>query len=115
VIRSERIYEHVDHVLPDPSAKRLNVIYVFIDALRPDHLGVYGYARNTSPNLDKLAARSSLFENAFTPAPNTFEALPKFTQGHTGTRIFVAGRRSWLAADTTRFCFLAVFQLCAVM
>ena len=66
---------------PDPSAKRLNVIYVFIDALRPDHLGAYGYARATSPNLDKLAARSSLFENAFTPAPNTFEALPKFTQG----------------------------------
>jgi hypothetical protein len=66
---------------PNPSAKRLNVIYVFIDALRADHLSAYGYARKTSPNLDKLAARSSLFENAFTPAPNTFEALPKFTQG----------------------------------
>jgi arylsulfatase A-like enzyme len=65
----------------NPSAKRLNVIYVFIDALRPDHLSAYGYGRKTSPNLDKLAARSSLFENAFTPAPNTFEALPKFTQG----------------------------------
>jgi arylsulfatase A-like enzyme len=69
------------HQRPDPSAQRLNVIYVFIDALRPDHLGAYGYFRNTSPNLDKLAARSSLFENAFTPAPNTFEALPKFMQG----------------------------------
>lgn len=57
------------------------MIYVFIDALRPDHLSAYGYARKTSPNLDKLAARSSLFENAYTPAPNTFEALPKFTQG----------------------------------
>lgn len=69
------------HQPPDPSAKRLNVIYVFIDALRPDHLSAYGYARKTSPNLDKLAARSSRFENAYTPAPNTFEALPKFTQG----------------------------------
>jgi arylsulfatase A-like enzyme len=66
---------------PDPSARRLNVIYVFIDALRADHLSAYGYARKTSPNLDRLAARSALFENAFTPAPNTFEALPKFTQG----------------------------------
>ena len=74
--------EHTSlHQPPDPSARRLNVIYVFIDALRPDHLGAYGYARKTSSNLDKLAARSSLFENAFTPAPNTFEALPKFTQG----------------------------------
>jgi len=69
------------HQPPDTSAKRLNVIYVFIDACRADHLSAYGYARKTSPNLDKLAARSSLFENAYTPAPNTFEALPKFTQG----------------------------------
>ena len=69
------------HRPPDPSAKRLNVIYVFIDALRADHLSAYGYTRKTSPNLDKLASRSSIFENAFTPAPNTFEALPKFTQG----------------------------------
>jgi hypothetical protein len=65
----------------DASAKRLNVIYVFIDALRADHLSVYGYGRKTSPNLDKLAEKSSVFENAYTPAPNTFEALPKFTQG----------------------------------
>ena len=52
-----------------------------MDALRADHLSAYGYSRKTSPNLDKLAARSLLFENAHTPAPNTFEALPKFTQG----------------------------------
>lgn len=69
------------HEPPDASAKRLNVIYLFVDALRADHLSAYGYSRKTSPNLDKLAARSFLFENAFTPAPNTFEALPKFTQG----------------------------------
>jgi hypothetical protein len=67
-------------VAPQAGARRLNVIYVFIDALRPDHLGAYGYSKNTSPNLDKLAARGTVFENAFTPAPNTFEALPKFMQ-----------------------------------
>jgi arylsulfatase A-like enzyme len=70
------------HQAPDPTAKRFNVIYVFVDAMRADHLSAYGYTRKTSPNLDKLAARSSFFENAFTPAPNTFEALPKFTQGN---------------------------------
>jgi arylsulfatase A-like enzyme len=70
------------HQPPDPAAKRLNVIYVFVDALRADHLSAYGYHRKTSPNLDKLAANSCLFENAYTPAPNTFEALPKFTQGN---------------------------------
>ncbi|MBI1798126.1 MAG: sulfatase-like hydrolase/transferase, partial [Candidatus Eisenbacteria bacterium] len=70
------------HAAPNPKAKRLNVIYVFVDALRADHLGAYGYPRNTSPNFDKLAAKAQLFENGFTPAPNTFEALPKFTQGN---------------------------------
>lgn len=66
---------------PDPTARRLNIVYIFIDALRPDHLGAYGYSRNTSPNIDRLAARSSVFENAFTPAPDTYEAFPKFMQG----------------------------------
>jgi arylsulfatase A-like enzyme len=70
------------HAAPAKDAKRLNVIYVFVDALRADHLGAYGYARNTSPNLDKLATKAQLFENGFTPAPNTFEAMPKFTQGN---------------------------------
>jgi arylsulfatase A-like enzyme len=66
---------------PDANARRLNVVYVFIDAIRADHLGTYGYHRNTSPNMDRLAAKAQVFENGFTPAPNTFEALPKFTQG----------------------------------
>jgi arylsulfatase A-like enzyme len=66
------------HAAASPSARPLNVIYIFIDALRPDHLGAYGYTKKTSPNLDKLAGRGTVFENAYTPAPNTFEALPKF-------------------------------------
>lgn len=60
--------------------RRLNVVYIFIDALRADHLGTYGYSRAVSPKIDRLAARSTVFDNAFTPAPNTFEALPKFMQ-----------------------------------
>ncbi|HEX8186044.1 MAG TPA: sulfatase, partial [Blastocatellia bacterium] len=63
-----------------PPARRLNVIFFFIDTLRDDHLGAYGYARGTSPNIDKLAARSSVFENAYSPSPYTYEAAPKFMQ-----------------------------------
>ena len=64
------------------SAQRFNVIFVFIDALRPDHLSAYGYARKTSPNIDKLAARASLFENAYTPAPDTYGSVPRFMQAN---------------------------------
>ncbi|HEY7913090.1 MAG TPA: sulfatase-like hydrolase/transferase [Blastocatellia bacterium] len=68
------------HHAPYPHAKRLNVIYFFIDTVRADHLGAYGYSRNTSPNIDKLAARSTVFENAYSPSPYTYEAVPKFMQ-----------------------------------
>ncbi|HEX5734372.1 MAG TPA: sulfatase [Blastocatellia bacterium] len=64
-----------------PTAGRaFNVVFIFIDALRPDHLGAYGYQRSTSPNIDRLASRSTVFENAYAPSPNTFESLPKFMQ-----------------------------------
>ena len=45
-----------------------------IDTLRADHLGSYGYSRETSPNLDRFANRSVRFENAFAPAPWTLPA-----------------------------------------
>ena len=66
------------HAAPNPSPQKLNIIYFFVDTLRADHLGAYGHPRNISPNIDKLAARSSVFENAYTPSPYTYEAAPKF-------------------------------------
>jgi arylsulfatase A-like enzyme len=41
-----------------PGADARNVLLILIDAARPDHLGVYGYERDTTPNLDALARRS---------------------------------------------------------
>ncbi len=42
----------------------LNLVLVVVDTLRADHLGCYGYGRATSPNLDRLATESALFERA---------------------------------------------------
>lgn len=47
------------------------VILIDIDTLRADHLGAYGYARPTSPHLDRFSAESVRFEWAFSQAPNT--------------------------------------------
>ena len=52
-----------------------HVIVVLVDALRADHLGCYGYARRTSPNLDALAADATRFANAATSGPWTLPAL----------------------------------------
>ena len=40
-----------------------NVILISVDTLRADHLGVYGYNRNTTPNIDEFAKKAVIFNN----------------------------------------------------
>ena len=42
-----------------------NIILITPDTTRADHLGCYGYERATSPQLDKLAKESVVFERAY--------------------------------------------------
>ena len=58
-----------------------NFLLIGIDTLRKDHLGCYGYPRNTSPNIDQLASESYVFENIFDPSGWT---APSFTSLLTG-------------------------------
>ncbi len=53
------------------SCNRCNIILITVDTLRPDHLSSYGYARNTSPNIDSIAANGLKFTNAFSQIPFT--------------------------------------------
>jgi arylsulfatase A-like enzyme len=43
----------------------MRVLYLDLDTLRPDHLGCYGYHRNTSPNIDRIAAEGIRFDNFY--------------------------------------------------
>ena len=60
---------------PDRSA-RPNVLVILIDALRADHLGCYGYERDTSPQIDALARESLVFVNSHAQSPWTKPSVP---------------------------------------
>lgn len=59
-----------------------DALVVTLDTLRADHLGCYGYPRDTTPNLDALAARGLRFEGCRAPMATT---LPSHLSLFTGT------------------------------
>jgi arylsulfatase A-like enzyme/Flp pilus assembly protein TadD len=59
-----------------------HVLLISIDTCRADYLGCYGYPRQTTPNIDKLADYAVLFENVISPVPIT---LPSHSSMLTGT------------------------------
>jgi choline-sulfatase len=45
----------------------MKVLFLDIDTLRPDHLGCYGYHRDTSPNIDRIARMGMRFDEYYVP------------------------------------------------
>lgn len=58
-----------------------NVILISVDALRADHMGVYGYKRETTPNIDKWAKGAFVFNNMQTVIPSTLPSFAAFMTG----------------------------------
>jgi len=52
-----------------------NVVFVILDAARARQFGVYGYGRPTTPEIDRIAADSAVFDHAYTPAVFTLAAM----------------------------------------
>lgn len=62
------------------SEERPNVLLISLDSLRADHVGCYGYERDTSPTLDKLADEGIRFSNAISTSSWTLPThLTMFT------------------------------------
>jgi len=58
-----------------------NVVFVCLDTVRADHLGAYGYERDTTPFLDELAARGTRFADTSATASWTKPSVPSFLTG----------------------------------
>ncbi|MBZ0297829.1 MAG: sulfatase-like hydrolase/transferase [Anaerolineae bacterium] len=69
----------------------MRVLYIDIDSLRPDHLGCYGYHRNTSPNIDALAEQSVRFDNVYISDAPCLPSRTALWSGRCGFRNGVVG------------------------
>ena len=83
-------------VLSSRSARseRPNVVLISIDCLRSDHLGTYGYSRDTTPTIDAFAEDGVVFETAVSTSSWTLPThmsmltgLPPSMHGATKTRM----------------------------
>jgi len=61
--------------------KKPNIILIGIDSLRADHMGLYGYGRNTTPHISAFAKDATVFENHFSPHIPTTSAYSNMMTG----------------------------------
>jgi HEAT repeat protein len=58
-----------------------DLLLVSIDAVRADHVGAYGYRRNTTPSFDRLVREGAVFEQAYCATPHTSYAITSLMTG----------------------------------
>jgi arylsulfatase A-like enzyme len=63
------------------SAEAPNVVVVLVDTLRADHMSLYGYPRQTTTNVDRIAGQGVVFENAVATASWTLPSHASLLTG----------------------------------
>ena len=97
---------HASDELPFGNS-RPDVVLVTIDALRADHLGIYGYDRPTSPHLDALAREAVVVRSHISQAPYTKASMaslftglfPSSHKAYTISRSFSETMRGTVSGD----------------
>jgi len=74
--------------VPSSVPPDFNVLLVTIDTTRADHLGMYGYGRPTSPNLDAMARGATVFDHGWAHAPSTRYSMPAILTGRMPLDVF---------------------------
>ncbi|MAG58268.1 MAG: hypothetical protein CMJ83_18430, partial [Planctomycetes bacterium] len=77
-----------------PVRRDANIVFITLDAVRPDHLGCYGYVRRPSPELDAFAALCTVFERCWAQYPSSQLSLASMFQSLYPSATDVAGRRN---------------------
>ncbi len=69
----------------------MRILLIDIDTLRPDHLGCYGYGRNTSPCIDAVAREGVVFDRYYTPNAPCLPSRASLFSGQYGIHNGVVG------------------------
>jgi len=86
---------------------RPSIVLVVADTLRADHLSVYGYERETSPELEKWSSRAVVFESAHATSPWTLPSMASLLTGEIPSRhlagaiVSIDGRDEYLGLSPT--------------
>lgn len=77
-----------------------NLILITVDTLRADHLGLYGYPRETSPVLDARARNAMVFDHALAQWPKTVPSMVSmFSSTYPHTNGILFGSRGQYVED----------------
>jgi len=86
---------------PATGVHRKNLVFILVDALRPDHMGLYGYYRDTTPNLSRVAREHStrIMEDVHSTCADTacsiFSLFSSQFPGHFATHPFMLHHVLW--------------------
>jgi arylsulfatase len=69
------------NIVSGDNLKHPNIVLIVIDALRARNLGCYGGNADSSPNIDKIAEDSILFENCYSCSNTTDQSLTSIFTG----------------------------------
>lgn len=67
----------------------MKICLLIVDCLRPDHLGCYGYSKNTSPMIDRVAGQCVRCENVYAQANWTYPSVYAMLTGRYPTVLSV--------------------------
>ncbi len=99
------VVDDSDEVVPEVDGPVPNVVVITLDAVVPHHMSVYGYERDTTPNLKRFAKDAVVFHRAYTPATWTSLAIPALLRG-----TFPRRMRWTRVGETNRYRLLRVHE-----
>ncbi|MBL8601564.1 MAG: sulfatase-like hydrolase/transferase [Myxococcales bacterium] len=81
VVEQQESDGHLATLPPALANARPSIVFLSIDAMRPDHMGCYGYRRATTPNIDRFAQEAARFTSVYCAAPRSLRSFGSIFTG----------------------------------